>query len=395
MTQTASTLPDISALLVSKGRNTVGHETNLARSPLWNMRKRAAHVETVVSPALYGHPFRQVAGSHLTTSDQYLFAYLTTTFLRAGCPEGRRVPFSLGDAAVALGYDDLGGKQRKLVRQSLARLGSVVLESAVRYPDGHETVMGWRLIDNYLITTRGGGRGWVGISEAVGGLLSSGSVTFLHAPTWRAIRDDDEVAGRLWSFLESESIGRGWRYPLFCSHHEVTPRSLPSIAEVLQLDWSSHPKIAHRVREACRIIETHDTRYRLTVATGKGEGSWILTCARGNPVSRSDPDALPDAILKAWRRAFRSHLPSRRQESVLKELLTRRAPDWIAAQLYGKSVDPFRALLDADSDESKAAMQIARQAEDDWDAAKVRESSTAEESLMELLGEVRRHLYRN
>jgi hypothetical protein len=389
MTQTASALPDITALLVSKGRNTVGHETNLARSPLWNMRKRVAHVETVVSPDLYGHPFRQVAGSHLTTSDQYLFAYLTTMFLRAGCPDGRRVPFSLGDAVIALGYDDLGGKQRKLVRKSLARLGSVVLESAVRYPDGHETVIGWRLIDNYVITTRGGGRGWVGISDAVGELLASGSVTFLHAPTWRAIRDDDEVAGRLWSFLESESIGRGWRYPLFRSDREAAPRSLPSIAEVLQLDWSNRPKIAHRLREACRVIEAHDTRYRLTITTGRGEGSWILTCARGNPVSRTDPDVLPNAILKAWRQAFRSHLPSHRQEAVLKELLTRRSPEWIAAQLADAQGDPFRALLDADSGQSKAALQAARQEEEDWDVTKSRESAGAEQSLAELLAAVR------
>src|SRR5579884_1626442 len=101
MNQNAITpTPPVTSLLLSKGKNTVGHETNLARSPLWNLRKRAAHSDTVVSPVLYGRPFRQAAGARLTTADQQLFAHLTTMFVRAGCPDDRRVPFSLGDAAI-------------------------------------------------------------------------------------------------------------------------------------------------------------------------------------------------------------------------------------------------------------------------------------------------------
>ena len=392
MNQNATTsVPQITSLLLSKGKNTVGHETNLARSPLWNLRKRVAHLETVVSPVLYGRPFRHVAGSQLTTADQQLFAHLTTMFVRGGCPDDRRVPFSLGDAAIALGYEDLGGKQRNLVRLSLARLGSVMLESAVRHPDGHETVLGWGLIDSYLISTNGPGKGWVTMSEAVSLLLREGSVTFLHAPTWSTITHEDEVAGRLWSFLESETIGAGWRYPLFVSKATTESRSMPSISEVVQLNWSSRKRVAHRLREACTVIETHDRRYRLTVATGKTDGSWILTCTRGSTPTKAKTDTTPKIILAAWRKVFRSHLPSQRQRAVLGEVLTRRSPEWIVAQLQSatQGADPFQSMLAADSVLSAKALTAARMAEERWNEEKQRESATGEQSLAEIIGAVR------
>ena len=200
MNTVEQSVPAITKVLLSKGRKTIGHETNLSRSPLWNARQRPAPDSTIFSPMLYGHAFRQVEGHPLTTTDQRLFAYLTTAFVRAGCPADRRVPFSLGDAALTLGHADLGGKQRALVRGSLARLRSVTIESAVRHPDGHETVLGWGLIDSYLVTTGGLGTGWIVLGEPISRLLAEGSVTFLHAPTWEAICAQDELAGRLLEF---------------------------------------------------------------------------------------------------------------------------------------------------------------------------------------------------
>lgn len=392
MNQNAITpVPPVTSLLLSKGKNTVGHETNLARSPLWNLRKRAARSDTVVAPVLYGRPFRQAAGAQLTTADQQLFAHLTTMFVRAGCPDDRRVPFSLGDAAIALGYDDLGGKQRNLVRQSVARLASVRLESALRHPDGSETVLGWGLIDDYLLSTRGGGKGWVRISEAVSILLRSGSVTFLHGPTWKAITDEDEVAGRLWSFLESETIGAGWRYALFSSGTATESRSMPSISQVVQLNWSSRKRVAHRLREACRIVETYDRRYRLTIATGRADGSWVLTCVRSSSAARTKSDTIPKSILTAWRKVFRSHLPSHRQQEVLREVLGRRSPEWIIAQLEQAPIgsDPLHEMLTADSGLSARSLATARHAESRWEQLKQQESVEGEQSLAELLEAVR------
>jgi hypothetical protein len=354
-------VPPITTLLQGKGRNTLGHETNLARSPIWHARPRSSEDDTVLTPMLFGHPFRKIEGRPLTTTDQRLFAQLTTSYVRLGCPADRQVPFSLSEAAAALGHEVLGGKQRSLVRASLGRLRSATFESAVRHPDGHETVLGWGLIDSYLVTTRGGGKGWVQLSEPLGHLLSEGSVTFLHSPTWNAICDEDEVAGRLWSFLESETIGAGWRYSLFTADGIQPSRSMPSIAEVVQLNWSSRKRrVTQRVREACSVIETHDRRYRLTVASGKSEGSWVLTCTRAS-TPRANGDTISDTILNAWRQVFRSHLPSRRQRAVLTEILTRRSPEWIVRHLLEADgqTDPFRHVLTTDSSLSKRDLSAA------------------------------------
>lgn len=390
---TTAVAPPITDLLLSKGKNTVGHETNLARSPLWTLRKRASHPETVVSPVLYGRPFHQVAGAPLNTGDQQLFANLTTMFVRGGCPEERRIPFSLGDAALALGHENLGGKQRRLVRQSLARLASVRLESAVRHPDGHETVIGWGLIDDYLLTTRGGGKGWVRISESVSVLLREGSVTFLHAPTWKAITDEDEVAGRLWSFLESEHLPHAWRYPLFRPEDaEPSSQIMPTISELLMLRWASRGEVAKRVRQACRVIEAHDRRYRLGVSTGRVSGNWLLNCSRtSQPSPRKLDGGLPDRVRHAWRAVYRSHLPSARQKTLLAELLERHTAEWIASSLHdahSAGDDPFKRLLELDWHESHQRVAKARAEERRWEGEKRREDVESERSLAEILLEV-------
>ncbi|MHB1486930.1 MAG: hypothetical protein ACYCS7_08760 [Acidimicrobiales bacterium] len=388
MNQVSAPVPTITSLLLSKGRNTVGHETNLARSPLWSLRKRAAHLETVVSPVLYGRPFRRVAGSPVTTADQQLFAHITTMFVRAGCPDDRKVPFSLGDAAIALGYDALGGKQRNLVRQSLARLGSVMLESAVRHPDGHETVLGWGLIESYLISTRGGGKGWVTISEAVRLLLREGSVTFLHAPTWNAITGEDDVAGRLWSFLESENLAKGWRYSLFPSETD-DHRMMPTISEVVMLPWASRGEVSKRVRRACQVIEAHDRRYRLEVRTGQVPNSWVLHCSRTSQPSKKVIDGgLPAHLLRAWRDVYKSRLPSARQKSVLFELLDRHTSEWMVAALregHKQGREPLRHLLDQDGLISTHLLGAAARHEECWKEKKRQENAEGEQSLAELL----------
>ena len=388
--------PPISATLLSKGKHTIGHETNLCRAPIWHTRPHSTDEDTVVSPVLFGHPFRKVEGHCLTTTDQRLFAQLTTTYVRSGCPDSRQVPFSLGDAATTMGHDVLGGRQRSLIRSSLGRLRSVTFESAMRHPDGNQTVLGWGLIDGYLVTTRGGGKGWVKLSETVAHLLKEGSVTFLHAPTWEAICADDEVAGRLWSFLESENIGSGWRYSLFTPDPTPgkAPSSMPSIAQVLQLNWNSRPRrVAQRVREACLAIERHDRRYRLSLAPGSQAGTWVLTCMRNQTKRRDSTTSMPEALIQAWRQAYRSHLPSPRQRSVLLELLSRRSVEWIVASLDGPpdGADPFGCVLERDRTLSARDLHAAKVAEARWEEEKQRESTTGEQSILELLGSVAKH----
>ena len=396
MNDSCSSLPVITTSLLSKGKNTIGHETNLARTPIWHARPRGTTDDTVVSLFLFGHPFRKVEGRNLTTTDQRLFAHLTTVYVRSGCPDTRQVPFSLSEASELLGYETAGGRQRALVRAALGRLRSVTFESALRHPDGHETIIGWGLIDGYLVTTRGGGKGWVKISEPVAHLLREGSVTYLHAPTWDAIRSEDEVAGRLWSFLESERIGKGWRYPLLRGD-EATSRTSPTtlaIADVLRLNWASRPRrIAQRVREACDVVERHDRRYHLRLTAGHSRGSWVLTCSRSQAVHTTTTET-PDAIIRVWREAHQSRLPSIKQRAILNELLTRRPVSWIVEHLQrGKQADnPFGSLLAADRERSASDLAAARHVEEEWERAKQQESSTGEQSLMELIGSVKRNL---
>lgn len=131
--------PPISATLLSKGKHTIGHETNLCRAPIWHTRSHSTDDDTVVSPVLFGHHFRKVEGHCLTTTDQRLFAQLTTTSVRPGRPDSLEVPFSLGDAATTMGHGVLGGRQRSLIRSLLGRLRSVIFEFAMRHPDVNQT----------------------------------------------------------------------------------------------------------------------------------------------------------------------------------------------------------------------------------------------------------------
>lgn len=236
MNDSCSSLPVITTSLLSKGKNTIGHETNLARTPIWHARPCGTTDDTVVSLFLFGHPFRKVEGRNLTTTDQRLFAHLTTVYVRAGCPESRQVPFSLSEASELLGYETAGGRQRALVRASLGRLRSVTFESALRHPDGHETVIGWGSSVATLSPPKAAARG--------GSSSANPSPTYSEKEaspisTHRPGMPSGEVAGRLWSFLESERIGKGWRYPLL-SGDEATRRSSPTtlaIADVPQLNW--------------------------------------------------------------------------------------------------------------------------------------------------------------
>jgi hypothetical protein len=350
----------------------------LARAPLWDVRARPIQLELIAPSVLYGRQFRQVAGHALTVTDQRLYAELTTRYINTGCPADRRVAFSLGDAARLLGHPSLGGETRRLVRDSLIRLKGAVIESALRDPEGSEEVMGWSLLDWYRTSTRGGGRGWVKLSEQIAYLINRGSVTYLHAPTWDAIARQDEIAGRLWSFLEAESLLSIRRYQLFASSpgQVAEERNLPAIAELLRLDWSGRSQVAKRVRRALTVIVATDPRYKASLIKGRLPGMWRLEASRTQQLAGGSPSPLESPVMAAWRLVYGARRPSKKQVAVLAELTARRGSAWVTARLRAEYPDPFGALLELDQAQRRS----------DNEAIVTRERARDQERQAEALG---------
>jgi len=348
------------------------------QAALGDVRVRPVQLELIAPTVLYGRQFRQVAGHALTVADQRLYAELTTRYIREGCPSDRRVAFSLGDAARALGHATLGGETRRLIRHSLVRLKGAVVESALRDPDGHEELMGWGLLDWYRTTNRGQGRGWVALSEQIAYLIRRGSVTYLHAPTWDAISYQDDVAGRLWSFLEAENLLTLRRYQLFAGPPDAPAeeRNLPAIAELLRLDWAKRAEVAKRVRRALEVIVQTDTRYHVSLLKGKQLGMWRLEAVRTKHLGAGPRGPLSPAVLAAWRLAYGPRRASKKQIAVLAELTEQRGDAWIAAHLTAGRPDPFGALLELDQAQRQEAHE----------AIVLRERARDEEKASEGLG---------
>jgi hypothetical protein len=163
---------------------------------------------------------------------------------------------------------------------------------------------------------------------------------------------------------------------------------------VLQLNWASRPRrIAQRVREACDVVERHDRRYHLRLMAGHTKGSWVLTCSRSQAAPTPTTE-MPETVIRAWREAHHSRLPSMKQRAILVELLTRRSASWIVEHLRrgAQTENAFGFLLAADREQSASTLAAARHVEDEWERTTQQESSMGEQSLMELLGSVQRHL---
>lgn len=389
--------PPVTLRLLSKGQDTIGHETNLARAPLWGpARSVATQLDLLAPTVLYGRQFSQIDGRALTVGDQRLLAELSTRWVRDGCRADRQVPISLNEAAVVLGHTSTGGKQRQLVRESLQRLKSVSVRSAVRHADGHEEELVWGLVSWYRTTTRDGGQGMVVLSEPIACLLCEGSVTFLHAPTWDAISGRDEIAGRLWSFLEAEQLDSFRRYHLFAGPPggPDMERNLPAIADLLRLQWE-RKKVAARVREACAVIRDIDARYGvIQVVKATTPGMWRLEVRRAAmtrprlTTSRPVLD-LPPIVVAAWREGHGRRVPSAAQAASIREVLTRQSAEQVAAVLRQQSDDPFRALLDFDRGASDERLREASTHEQEWEREKAAEQAGAA-SIASLLDAFRR-----
>lgn len=271
------------AAALARMPDTVALERHLARSPIWTGSRDAVrqlafwrHVGS-----LYGRPFRLLTPmGPLTVRDALLLSHLTRRFADDGFPADRRVRFSLTEGARWLGYSSEGGAQRQRVRDALGRLRASTFEHLARFADGHQETLTWGILDLGRTTTRDGGRGMAVFSEPLAQLIREGSLTYLDAPTFRELVERDELAARLWMFLETEDYGRPWRLSLY-SAPEGEPeaeRDTPAIADLLAVShWQERRQVARRVREAAAIVTAQDPRYSLAVERAKGQGMWNLT----------------------------------------------------------------------------------------------------------------------
>ena len=133
-------VPHVTTELRSKGGETLGHETNLARAPMWAARASAKPVQLALLSGplvMHGVDFRQVEGPQLTVGDQRVVAELTTRYLRDGCPGDRRIAITLTETARALGYAGGAdsGRARQEAKRSLARIRSVTFSSSLSADD--------------------------------------------------------------------------------------------------------------------------------------------------------------------------------------------------------------------------------------------------------------------
>ena len=114
---------------------------------------------------------------------------------------------------------------RRRVRRALGGRRSVTAEIARRAPEGREETLPWGHLGRAFLPTRSGRQRWVTTAEGISQLAQAGSVTFLHAQEWDTISAADSVAGRLWIFLETESLREPRRYSLFAGPPRAAARS--------------------------------------------------------------------------------------------------------------------------------------------------------------------------
>ncbi len=372
--------PAVTKALCPKGRDTRLLERDLCRAPIWHITPPKGEDELTVPLVLYGRPLRQLSGRALMVADQRVFADVVTRWVRDGCPADRRVPYSLADATRALGRTAAGGRDRQLARAALVRLRGATYESVLRQADGAEAIWVWGLVDEARFLGPGQRHGHVVLSQVIADLMAGGAVTYLHAPTWDAIAYQDTIAGRLWTYLEAETLREPRRYPLFGGG------ASPALADLLDLRWARRWRVAQRVGAAAGVIEQVDPRYTLALTQGRDQGSWHLVAGRsGRACSAADSGPLPTEVMRAWRRAHEGRLPAPGQVGVVAELLTRWQPDEVAAMLLaGVGGDPLARVMAADRSRSEERLALAECAERQREADRELEAAGANDYVAHL-----------
>ena len=272
-------------------------ERNLAVAPLFAppVRGQAVQLSLELVESLHGARATIFAAKGLPTiRGMLLMAEVASRYVAAGCPPSRVVPFSLTEAAEEwMGYEQVGGRERQIVKGELTRWRHLVINSRLRLPGNVLVETEWGLIDRWQTASRGHGpgKGWVRLSEEMARLLAAGSATFMDGDILRALVQENELAARLWVYLEAEGGPErpaGWRYSLWAAPAGQAPREdhWPSVAEFCLITDTKRRRVVAKLRHAIDAIAAIDPRYHLAIVASKEPGMYRLDAHRnrGNEV---------------------------------------------------------------------------------------------------------------
>lgn len=259
-------------------------EVTLARLPIWVPAgtQLRGHDDWCTVGSLFGEwvEVREPFGP-LTMRDAALASHLQRSFLNDGCPESNEVVTSLGKAAQLSGQASKGGWQREQARKSFERLHATEVRSVVGVDDPE--VREWRILTGPG-TVGSDGMVRVQLGPELAEQLRKDLCTYLDRQVLHDLLALDELAARLWVFLESETFPRTWQYLLYSNlpGRPEKQRPVPAIVDILRVAHQRRrSNVRERIARAAKNIERIDSRYQLDIepASRRGktpQGMWNL-----------------------------------------------------------------------------------------------------------------------
>ena len=386
------------------GRSTRAIETHIGRIGVWYPTRSLATTQLAL---LYeprhpygpsGGEFAQVAGRALTPDHQRIWVEMMSEYLRAGRLEARAGSVPAAQLARCLGCElrrdghvpaKVDARVRRLVhdltraqfRGSLrvlqrgAGMREFTLENTLQLVDSPT----WRPGPD------GFGHLYFGVPAGLAEMIHDvNELTFLNAPTWDAIRAEDELAALIWVMWESERIPPdGMTYPVFsgAAGGILDEAKRPGLAELFHLGYSERRETVRRLRKAIDCAVECDSRYAGTTIERhpREAGMWNTRVMRTAYVAGVSDQRVSRRILGAWQSVYSGQRPSAKQRDIIREMVERRGEDWIADALtvHAHTVDPFAEVLALDARMSKQRTREIRADEREAEANKEREMQMA------------------
>ena len=295
-------------------------EKNIGRM-VWYPRSggtaRMAQLAMLCEPRrAFGAEIAQVKGGQPLTSDhQRIWSEAMSEYLRAGELQARAGSVATAQLARAIGLEIIrGGRVPARSEVRIRRLVHDLTAAQFRgtfpiFEKGAQPIQATlQLIDSPVWKDGPDGHShlFFGVPAGLAQLLAKvNQVTFLHAPTWDAIRSADETASLLWVVLEGERIPpTGWSYRLFSgAEGGILDESGDCVVDWLHLNFTVRREAVRRLRSALAAIIAADSRYAGTeiVRDYREKGVWYLRVTRGEYVREPEAGGLPRKVDGAWR----------------------------------------------------------------------------------------------